>query len=511
MLRNVKNRYKIALPAVSGILLVLAYPPFNLEQLAWIAFIPLFFSLENKALKVRFFAGYFFGVTFFSGIFYWLTNVSILGAIALVGLLSFWPAVFCTYKIKGLRFDIFGISALWVITEILRSYAFTGFPWGLLGHSQYLNLSTIQIADITGAYGISFLIVAVNFMIYAFLKNMHSKNTYAIICLFLLTTAYSYGFYRLKEEYLAVPLRIGVVQGNIPQDMKWDPVHKKHILDQYEILTEELRAYKPDLIVWPETSLPGILEDDEYISTRVLGLAKSLQTFLLVGTIRKGELQYYNSAYLISPKGEVASVYDKIHLVPFGEYMPFEKHLGMLRIFINKPIGDYGKGKELTLFQVNTEKHSALGDSIIRDTLFYQFGVLICFEDIFPDIARDLVRKGADILINITNDAWFEKTSAPYQHLQSSVFRAVENRVPVVRSANTGISCFINQKGRIFKSVSIDGEESFVEGYEQAEVCPARKPAFYTFFGHIFLFIYPVMLALALTMQRYEKQDKGVI
>jgi len=474
--------------------------------MAWISLIPLLFALENKNPKERFIIGYVFGVAFFSGILYWIATVSIPGTVILILLLSFAPSIFCLYRIKGGVYDLLAVASLWVLTEFLRANLLSGFPWTLLAHTQYLNLSIIQIADITGAYGVSFLIVAVNFCIYAILRKFQKRITYTIMCMFILLVAFLYGFYHLRQNYTAVPLSIAVVQGNIPQSMKWDPAYQKVIRDKHELITLDSEQSKPDLVIWPETSLPGYLEEGEYVYGWVRELAKKMDAFLLIGAVKEKDSEFYNSAYFISRDGKILNSYDKIHLVPFGEYIPLEGYMPWFRDIIDKPIGTYDFGNQFTLFKIKAEKHSDLGKSIVRNIRFYNFGVLICFEDIFPELAREFVKSGAEFLVNITNDAWFGDTSAPYQHVQASVFRAVENRVPVVRSANTGVSCFINQKGRITGSVSIYGKETFVEGYKQMEIYPTYKRSIYTALGDVFVYLCFAFFAFSLVLRKYDNK-----
>lgn len=499
---------RFLLSIISAILLILAYPGFNLEFLAWIALIPLFFALENKNLKQRFITGYIFGIIFYSGILYWLANVTIPGTIVLIFLLSFAPAIFCSLYLKlippsagsrrissgetsyGKTYNLlllFAVPAAWVITEYLTTHLFTGFPWAFLGYTQYLNLPIIQISDITGACGVSFVIVFVNYCIYKVFRSPE-KKIYAVCGISAVILCCFYGFYRLNQNYITRPLKIAVIQGNIPQELKWDENYEKFILDKYELLTLEAVKDNPALIIWPETSVPGLLEE-EYIFDRIMNLVKSIDIDLLVGTVRRIDSKFYNSATLISKKGEILDSYDKIHLVPLGEYIPFEKYAPWFRNIIDKPIGDFEFGREFKLLKIKTEQTSTSDRSIVKDIYFYKFGVLICFEDIFPNLAREFVKKGALFLVNMTNDAWFGKTSAPYQHLQSSVFRAVENRVPVVRSTNTGISCFINQKGEIKGSVRRDGKEIFIDGLEQSEIYSIKRSTIYTRFADWFSYL----------------------
>jgi apolipoprotein N-acyltransferase len=517
MLRKVKtgNRKpvtgnRILLPVISAILLILAYPKFNLGFLAWIALIPLFFALENKTLKQRFIIGYIFGIIFFSGILYWLVSVTIPGSIILILLLSLAPVIFCLLYPGGHTVSLLlFVSSSWVLTEYLRAHLLTGFPWALLAHSQSFNLPIIQVADITGAYGVSFLIVLVNFGIYLALKKS-PERFYNLFFIFLLFIAvWAYGENRLNYIYPSRQLKVAVIQGNIPQHLKWDPSYKDFIVERYRALTEEALKENPELVIWPETSVPGYLGEDFYLKQRIFNIAKSGATHLLVGAIREENSEAFNSAMFISDKGEALEHYDKIHLVPFGEFVPFEKLLSRARVLIDKPIGNFDKGAEFTVFKALFRNIIPDPHKIRKVTKVYNFSALICFEDIFPGLSRHFVKKGAGFLVNITNDAWFGKTAAPYQHAQGSVFRAVENRRPLIRAANTGFSCIIDHKGKILKSVRTGEDEIFVEGYVTGMITPNSTRTFYTRFGDVFSCICIVFVMLSMGTALFKALPHG--
>jgi apolipoprotein N-acyltransferase len=237
------------------------------------------------------------------------------------------------------------------------------------------------------------------------------------------------------------------------------------------VLTRLASTDKPDLIIWPETSVPGYLLEEQKLYDEITSLAQERKAALLVGApiFDRDSGRSLNSAILFSKEGKVKQIHSKLHLVPFGEFVPFENILGFIRN--NIVIGDFIPGRTYTLFPV-------------KDNL--NFSVLVCFEDIFPDLVRRFVKSGANFMVNITNDAWFKKTSAPYQHLQASVFRAVENRVNVVRAANTGYSGFIAPTGKIINRVHNKEEEIEIVGYASESLAISHKPTFYTRFGDVF-------------------------
>ncbi|MDD5439590.1 MAG: apolipoprotein N-acyltransferase [Candidatus Omnitrophica bacterium] len=495
--------YRIILAVSGAFLLVAAHPSLNYEFLAWCGLVPLFIALDGCGPKGRFLVGYCFGVVFFGGILYWLVNVSVPGAVGLVLILALLPAIFSLYPITGAVQDIVAVPGLWVLTEGIRTYLGTGFPWALLGYSQYLNLKVIQIADITGVYGVSFLIVAVNVLIFThFFKRSGDRWLQASVCCALLVFTLFYGFWNLRQPYSAKPVSIGIIQGNIPQDRKWDPNYKRSIVNTYCDLSEQAATAGPDIIMWPETAVPDVLDGDDETMERLSAVARSSGACLLAGAIKEKEGKYYNSAYLMSPEGQIVSSYDKMHLVPFGEYVPFDRYVSWFRTLIDKPIGDFNFGQDWTLFKIRSVTTEREDNRIMREIRFNDFGVLICFEDIFPDIARGFVNRGALFLVNITNDAWFGKTSAPFQHLSASVFRAVENRVPLVRAANTGVSCIINQNGAIKTAIKKNGEETFVAGYAVGSIYPVMRRTVYTLYGNAFLGICCILTVIGIITRR---------
>jgi len=476
-------------PVVSAFLLVLAYPSFNIEFLAWIALVPLFFGLENSTIKQRILKGYAFGIVFFSGILYWLFKISIPGTIGLVLLLSVAPVIFSFLYPSGSNnpfYMLLYIPSAWVLTEYLRGHLFTGFPWALLGYSQSFNTKLIQIVDITGVYGLSFLIVAVNFGLLMIFCKKCRRYILPCIVFILVAGCLLYGEIALRHVYPAQTLKIALIQGNIPQDIKWDKKYRSFIMDKFMRITRTaISEGKPDLVVWPETALPGYMEERDLGQT-LSEIAQSGNVYFLTGTLHGEGMNAFNSACLISKRGILLARYDKVHLVPLGEFIPFEDKFPWVRSSMPIPLGDFRRGKEYVVFQLEKEDSALFPKAAAKNPDYYKFSCLICYEDIFPEIARTFVEKGAYFLINITNDAWFGKTSAPYQHLQGSIFRAVENHVPVVRAANTGVSCIIDSSGRVTKVARNGKEEICVDCYVTGDISINVEKTFYTRFGDAF-------------------------
>jgi apolipoprotein N-acyltransferase len=288
----------------------------------------------------------------------------------------------------------------------------------------------------------------------------------AVLLLFLFGTLF-YGFNRLNisETPSTKPIRVALIQGNISQDIKWSPEFREHTIDTYERLTREAAKGGVDLIVWPESAVPFFFQDEPLQAERIRALARETNAYLLFGSpaheLRKGKSTFLNSAFMISPGGETLGRADKLHLVPLGEYIP----LGNILTFINKlvvGIGDFSPGEmAIPLTMGNTK-----------------LGIQVCYEVIFPELARQYVQAGARVLVAITNDAWFGKSSAPYQHLAISTFRAVETRTPLIRAANTGVTAIVDQNGHIRTMTNL-----FVEAYRTGEIQPGSGTSLYLRIG----------------------------
>jgi apolipoprotein N-acyltransferase len=492
---------------VSGVLITLAFPSIDLSFLAWVAFLPLLLSLWEKNGKESFAAGYIFGLTYFFGTLYWIYHsinhyggVPFLASIAIVILfclyLSLYPAIFSFLFFSMIRKTklpgLFIAPVIWTVLEFLRSYALTGFPWASIGYSQYRFLHIIQIADVTGIYGISFLVLAVNgaladiFLLRKRVKEMPlfpiSYTVVGFVSLALIAVfSLGYGTWRLGQERKGHLLKVGIVQGNIEQDKKWEPLYQKEVLDTYFSLSGKAAASSPQLVVWPETSVPFFFGYDAVDTETLVRFQRNLGSYLLFGSVlvqerSKEKTLLSNSAVLLDREGKIVDEYDKIHMVPFGEYVPVKS----LLFFINKlvvGIGDYAPGKEY----------------LRADTEFGSFATVICYEIIFPGLVRKFYTTGGDFIVNITNDAWFGKTSAPYQHFSMAVFRAIENRKPVIRSANTGISGIIDSGGRILSKTPL-----FQRMVVSGSVRTDSTMTFYTKYGDLFSYLCIVLFLILL-------------
>ncbi|MDD2851827.1 MAG: apolipoprotein N-acyltransferase [Desulfuromonadaceae bacterium] len=474
------------LAIASGVLIALSFPNASLSFLAWIALVPLLIALEKSSPREAFRVGLTCGIVGYAFILYWLNIVFTqyghlpwLASIPVYLLLVLWLALFyalstCITKL-GERIGIkaaFTLPIVWVAFDFIRSFLFSGFAWAMLGHSQYRTLPLIQIADLAGVYGITLLIVLANIVLYRALRAVSGAGVRypiksAAILLLLLSGTLYYGFDHLnkQEKVETTPLRVALIQGNIPQDVKWSPAFREHTIDTYERLSRDAAKGGVDLIVWPESAVPFFFQDESLQAERIRKLARDVDSFLLFGSpaheLRNGKSTFLNSAFLVSPLGETIGRADKLHLVPFGEYVP----LGNFLTFINKlvvGIGDFAPGERAVPLDMGSTK----------------LGIQVCYEVIFPELSRQYVLAGARVLVAITNDAWFGRSSAPYQHLAISSFRAIETRTPLIRAANTGVTALIDQNGYIRTMTNL-----FVEGYRTGTVQPGSGKSLYLTIG----------------------------
>jgi apolipoprotein N-acyltransferase len=492
---------------MSGLLLALAFPGVNFFPLAFIGLVPLLVFIEKMGAKERFIAGLLAGFVHYLSLIHWFLptmhtygklNIFVAGsALILICLyfalyFGFFTLIIGSFKIDSLLMPFFAAS-LWVSFEYLRTYLFSGFPWGITGYSQYLNHYFIQIADITGIYGVSFFVMLINAFVTLIVinrkKSIKKVMVSGFIILIVLMAVFSYGIIRNKtiDSHIASAshARLAVIQGNIRQDVKWDKGYVNDTLNKYCVLSEKAAKETPDLIVWPETSLPFYYGFSKKLSDKVDICIRNTKTNFLIGSpafkLTKLEQQYFNRAYMLNRFSVETGRYDKVHLVPFGEYVPLGKYLSFLGK-LTAQAGDFTAG----------EKDSSPLSFGVGDA-----GILICFEVIFPSLSRQFVQKGADVLLTITNDAWFGKSSAAEQHFSMAVFRAIENRRSLARAANTGISGFIDPKG-----IVCDQSELFVEAGLVRDMPILKIKSFYTIFGDVFAILCSIAIVICFVVNR---------
>lgn len=498
---TLKKAMKAYLPAaISGLLLILCFPTFDFFPLAWVALVPLLLSLWNKKPKEAFTAGMVMGVFYFFGTTYWIYHsinhyggASLTLSLCVVLLLSLYLslytgifAVIFSIKITSTRLPALLLAPVfWVTLEFIRSYALTGFPWSSIGYSQYKFLYGIQFADVTGIYGVSFIVLAINGAIADIFIARKRRDEMPLLSisntligysafLFIILVIFSYGFWRIHQQRPGALVRASIIQGNIEQDKKWDSSYQDEVIAIYKELTGKAVSSHPSLIIWPETATPFYFEYDTKRSDDLLEFERQLDAYLLFGSVlmkrppfNSKQAVLTNSAVLLDREGKISYVYDKIHLVPFGEYVPMRSIL----FFVDKlvaGIGDYEPGDRL----------------IKANASFGSFGTFVCYEIIFPGLVRKLYTRDGDFIVTITNDAWFGKTTGPYQHFSMAVFRAIENRKPVLRAANTGISGHIDSNGRILRKTAL-----FERRVENINMMTDSSRSFYSRYGDIFSYI----------------------
>ena len=504
--------HDIGYSVFSGLLVASVFPPFQFEILAWIALVPLLWVLEGKKPHEAFMLGLVSGLVSFGIIIWWVKiSMATYGGLpaslawlitAILALyLALYPALFAFFMVRihagGSVLTFLLAAPLWVSLELLRAYFMSGFPWALLGYSQYRNLHVIQIADLVGVYGVSFFIVFVNAAIWHFFR-FPRKAPFALVIVVSLMTAlvWGYGYLRLHEvpiETAGAARSVGIVQGNVDQSVKWSPRWRRGILDKMGNLTRELRGRFPEaestappLIVWPEAAAPLVYQRHASERKYLRQIAKDADSYLLFGVLGRREVKQgpklTNSAYLLGFDGKEIGRYDKMHLLPFGEYVP----LARLLFFVKKlvpVIGAFRPGDKPEIFDAAKGK----------------FGVLICFEVIFPRVVRRVAN--AQFLVNITNDAWFGETAASEQHLSMVAFRAVEFRLPIVRSANTGISALIDPTG------AIRVRSPLFEEWIHADAISLKKsgPSVYAGIGDMFAYICVFFSVVAVLLFRSRR------
>ena len=514
--------YRDCLLLVFGACLyTLAAPPYEWASTAWVALTPLFLVIRGKAPRGAFFAGLLYGVLFCAGIAYWVYLAvaayfpfpfpfdllfTFLSYSFFVGSYTGLAAAFSCVLMQSGRplFGYIGVPALWVVGEFARSSLFSGFSWELLGYTQYRQLSLIQIADLTGVYGVSFLLACSSYVaaeIWNYwqikrqeteIKRQKAKEDLglwnsefeiprspierlpwgALACLTLsVLSVLGYGMFRLSEP--APPstspvVRLALVQGKVPLAQRWKRVHYATTLFHYATLTQRgIAKTQSDLVVWPEFAVGFYLDREPPLYGQLSQFTKTMNAALLLGAPRvekteTGE-QYYNSAYLLAPGGTVLDVYDKIRLLPFAEYRPLA--LPSLISHNSEYPSDFTAGSRSTIFSLPQGN----------------FGVLICYEATYPYLARRLVQEGAQFFVNISNDTWLAGEAAAAQHFSMAVFRAVENRRSLARVATAGIAGFVDPFGRV--SHLSDATENVVLG----DVLPRQHLSVYTRYGDWFV------------------------
>jgi apolipoprotein N-acyltransferase len=550
----------VTLSILFASLITFAFPPFQTGFLAYCAIIPLFLLIRNKSRKEAFKWSYLAGLLTNLMLLYWIGWSTLAGALSAILVLPLYLSLFSIIQVTFLKKwgeKAFYLAPVWwTAIEWVKSLGQIGFPWFSIGYSQSYYLPLIQFASFTSIYGVSFWVILLNVILYNLYKNLslhRKRNTLIIVFIILIGIPYIHGKLTMpnKKSANTTSIRIGVVQGSIDPFKKWKIEYKDSSFVVYEKLTRLVANEKPDLIVWPETATPCWLKHEYEYLNRLVMLVDSLNIPLLTGTpdyeyVSDLEYRTYNSAILIAPKSPEIQTYAKMRLVPFGERVPFEDSFPFTLItqFLNKlemGQGNFSPGMEPFVFSVRpgskaklskvfspaeeellndlaqllekTEKSDSTG--IKNDSLSakkavaayddsIRFSVAICYESIFPDIVHSFIQKGAQFLLVITNDAWFGRTSMPFQHNQYVVFRAIENRVSIARCSNAGISSFINPYGQIMKTTTLLKPETLTD-----DLPILNEKSFYAKHGNVFanfMLLMSAMLFLMLPVKYFRKR-----
>ncbi|MDR1784506.1 MAG: apolipoprotein N-acyltransferase [Endomicrobium sp.] len=500
---------RIALCVITGFLSASAFPKVNLFFLIWVAFIPMIFVLMKTKWKSSFSYGFLSGFVFNMTGLYWLIPILHFSTSsymqAIIASCALWTYLALYWGIWSLCLNLlisknilknifysnillaFFASCVWILLEYVRTYLLTGFPWMLIGYSQFKFTEIIQIAEFTGVYGVSFLIIFCNLCLYFWLlreeENLECNNLYLFTVLLLIVGFSIFGLIRANKfrSFGNQEFTVAVVQPNVDQYKKWDIDYISSVLFNLKKYAFEISKIRADLVVWPETVFAGFINKDEYLCNSAKQITNVAGGVNIIGSFYADEKNRYFNVVLAFEDGDCRAVHKKNHLVVFGEFIPFKalfsKFFGVLT-----QMSDLTKGEDTEVF--NNNKISV--------------GSTICSENFLPSISRRFALLGAKVFTNHTNDAWFFDTAAPYQHFIMNVFRAIENRKSVIVSANSGISGIIEASGIIVGKTLPSKEILLVGKFFQNDF-----KTFYTKYGDLFvglcaiLFLCSVLLRLS--------------
>ena len=504
------------------VLAVASFPPFRAPEFAYAMLVPGVFWAYTKP-RFKLYALTLFGAqavawTILIG---WLHHVTWLGLLLLGPFVGAWvgswylaawwilPRMLGKPTMTRLM-AMLGLAGAWVVIEWTRTWLLGGFPWLPLSASQWERASILQIAAYSGAYGISFVLVMMNLGFAAYAHRLFREGVTGInkrsqeffLALFLLLACVSVHFQESfnRRGYMRPLARIAVVQPYVPQDVKWDPAKAPAILETLEKTTLEAAALRPDLIVWPESVMPLSVRGDPGAKAFVERLVKRAGVPLLLGSnavedVGAATQKWYNAALVVTPENGLAErYYAKRELVPFGEYVPFRPLLGWLNKFVPIGDGDFGRGEDSSPLIVPLRGQPTV------------FGPLICFEDVFPDLARHSVIAGANILAVLTNNGWFGEGGAAYQHAAHSVLRAVETRRPLIRCGNGGWSGWIDEFGVVRNVATDEKGRIYFRGVRAFDVSHdvrwVERNSFYTEHGDWFVLVSAGLLMFGVALLR---------
>ncbi|MBN2135936.1 MAG: apolipoprotein N-acyltransferase [Acidobacteria bacterium] len=484
----------IYLILLAAFLFGVSFPPLPTGFAAYFGLVPLIFALKGKKESQAFLLGYIYGLVSAILVIWWVAEVTfpgMLGACIILGIytgiLSF---IFAFISKKNHTLAVLSLPFLWVFMEYIRSISEFNFPWLNLAYTQTYYLPLVQYASILGSFGVSFWVVLINIVIYFIIYKFSAKRLIIgiIALIILIGVPLFYGIREMREDLEGDEIKIALLQGNVDPYRKWDKEFKQMNKKIYFDLLDQLDYDGLDLIVLPETATASYISRDRRFLSVLHQIADSLDIPIITGSLdyKKKEPKdyiYYNAAALVTPGERDLKFFYKTRLVPFSEHIPFEENVKCFQKF-DFGQGNFTPGKDLTIFSIPE------GD----------FCCIICYEVLFGDLVRKFVLKGADFVVNITNDGWFGITSGPYQHARTGVIRAIENRVSIARAANTGFSLFIDPYGRVIRSTKLNEL-----GYIIDNIPLRTEKTFYTKHGDLIAFIclgyIPILLLISLFLK----------
>ena len=492
----------------SGVLAAASFPGHNQWYLAWVCLVPLVLVLDQGSPRQGFWRAYIAGLVYFgivlswmAGLVHWVGIVVLPGIALLIAFLALYWAMFgwvyCRLRRAWPWAPVLVGPFVWVVLEYLESRLFTGFGWGLIGYTQIFDLPLAHCATLGGVYLVSAIVVAVNLCLATAILRPHRRWIALAATAALVAAAHGLGYVLMSDlpstdSYVDV----GIVQGNIPIEVSYDSHYDDDVMYIQEWLTRNLIAEHHGagdgtssdasirLLIWPESALPSNdIRPDSAYGLRTARVAREHNVYLLAGGIRQeqdGSQRIYNSAFLFDPEGRMVDVYDKVHLTPYGEYIPLGKFMPFLGKAVQ--IADMSAGDEMKVFRADA----------------VQFGSLICFETLFPELSRQLVGRSAQFIVVISNLAWFGQGAAREQEFAISRFRAIENHVPLIRAANTGISGIIGLDGRLMNVIpagaAIGGNRAGIS-YRVRLAELGSLGTFYTRHGDVFVLLSAAIVA----------------
>jgi len=515
-----RSRYPLGV--LAGLCLAAAFPRIGIAGLAWVAPGLMLAAALGKPGGEAFRIGYVAGLTHYLVSLYWLLlmpyrwhDIPLGPAAAWLGLsayMAFFPAAWVWLMLE-VRISAFRRppspllpgtwlgrtawalcgAAVWVALEMIIARFLGGFPWDLLGVSQYQLAPLIQIASVTGVYGVAFLVVWFSLSLLSagvrIIQRPAARSLWVaevFLPTLVVALAFNLGFRQIRQgPPPGRTLKVTLIQPSIPQTLIWDSAKNVERFDALLRLCEQALTNRTDLLIWPESAIPELLRYDQATALAVLGMARRHRIWMIVdaddfkpreNATRAGDGDFYNSSFLINRDGKLADQYRKRSLVIFGEYIPLARWLPFLKWFT--PIqGGYTPGSRAAQFHL--------------DDLDATVSPLICFEDVFPQIGRGDVQADTDFLVNLTNDGWFGRSAEQWQHAASGLFRAVENGVPLIRCTNNGLTCWIGPEGRILQIFQDPSGSVYGPGFITFDLPlppPGQKhsPTFYNRHGDLF-------------------------